>query len=70
MIAVQTIAAQVERRQRGMVITLCFVYGPSNPNERPTGHVCCVVSRSGQDGLERDRRYWDAGWAWMLAQRR
>jgi len=23
-----------------------------------------------QDGLERDGRYWEAGWAWMLAQRR
>jgi hypothetical protein len=21
-------------------------------------------------GLERDGRYWDAGWAWMLAERR
>ena len=26
--------------------------------------------RAAQDGLERDGRYWDAGWAWMLAQRR
>jgi hypothetical protein len=26
--------------------------------------------QAAQDGLERDGRYWDAGWAWMLAQRR
>jgi len=25
--------------------------------------------RAAQEGLERDGRYWDAGWAWMLAQR-
>ena len=25
--------------------------------------------RAAKDGLERDGRYWDAGWAWMLAQR-
>ena len=23
-----------------------------------------------RDGLSRDGRYWDAGWAWVLAQRR
>jgi len=26
--------------------------------------------RAAQDGLELDGRYWEAGWAWMLAQRR
>ena len=26
--------------------------------------------QAARDGLERDGRYWDAGWAWMLAQRR
>jgi hypothetical protein len=25
--------------------------------------------QAAQDGLERDGRYWDADWAWMLAQR-
>jgi hypothetical protein len=26
--------------------------------------------QAARDGLERDGRYWEAGWAWMLAQRR
>jgi hypothetical protein len=26
--------------------------------------------QAAEDGLERDGRYWDAGWAWMPAQRR
>jgi hypothetical protein len=26
--------------------------------------------QAARDGLERDGRYWETGWAWMLAQRR
>jgi hypothetical protein len=26
--------------------------------------------QAAEDGLERDGRHWDAGWAWMLARRR
>ena len=26
--------------------------------------------QAARDGLERDGRYWDAGWAWMVGQRR
>jgi hypothetical protein len=26
--------------------------------------------QAARDGLERDGRYWEAGWAWMLSQQR
>jgi hypothetical protein len=46
------------------------IIGEGEPPDQAERLVAQWELQAAQGGLERDGRYWDAGWAWMLAQRR
>ena len=37
--------------------------------DRAEALVAAWEARADEEGLERDGRYWDAGWAWMVDRR-
>lgn len=50
--------------------TLQRLIGEGELPDRAERLIALWEAETAQKGVERDGRYWDAGWAWMLAQRR
>ncbi len=47
--------------------TLQRLIGEGESPERAEALMAGWELQAARDGLERDGRYWEAGWAWMLA---
>ena len=49
--------------------TIERLVGEGELRERAESLVATWEARADAEGLERDGRYWDAGWRWMTSQR-
>jgi hypothetical protein len=49
--------------------TVARLIGEGELPDRAEAVVAAWEAEADRDGLERDGRYWDAGWSWMAATR-
>lgn len=59
--------ARIEAAKRAA--TLQRLIGEGELPDRAASLVAAWEAQAARDGLDRDGRYWETGWAWMQAQR-